>query len=255
MVPIRTEDLWPRLPRSSHPWRLRRLAQSPELEAQPELEDSYLVALAKRGSADAYDRIVKRYRGFVRLKASSYFLLGGDGEDLIQEGLLGLYKAIRDFRTDRESSFRNFAELCITRQIITAVKTARRNKHSPLNQYVSFAQTPAGRRRPRPPWRRSCRGPVSDDPAERVIATEELQSLVSCLSSVLSELESHVLSLYLDGHSYEAIGERLECDTKTVDNALQRVKRKVSTPPRLARGADLVGRFPVRREQTQRRAG
>ena len=113
-------------------------------EAQPELEDSYLVALAKRGSADAYDRIVKRYRGFVRLKASSYFLLGGDSDDLIQEGLLGLYKAIRDFRSDRESSFRNFAELCITRQIITAVKTASRNKHAPLNQYVSFAQTPAG---------------------------------------------------------------------------------------------------------------
>src|SRR5207247_11376217 len=91
----------------------------------------------------AYRRIVKRYRGFVPLKASSYFLLAGDTEDLIQEGLLGLYKAVRDFRTDRESSFRNFAELCITRQIITAVKTASRNKHAPLNQYVSFAQTPA----------------------------------------------------------------------------------------------------------------
>src|SRR5688572_32839953 len=102
-------------------------------EAQPELDDHYLVALAKRGSADAYDRIVKRYRGFVRLKASSYFLLGGGADDLIQEGLLGLYKAIRDYRTDRESSFRNFAELCITRQIITAVKTASPNKHAPRN--------------------------------------------------------------------------------------------------------------------------
>ena len=89
-------------------------------EAQPELDDHYLVALAKRGSADAYDRLVRRYRGFVRLKSSSYFLLGGDSEDLIQEGLLGLYKAVRDYRSDRESSFRNFAELCITRQIITA---------------------------------------------------------------------------------------------------------------------------------------
>jgi RNA polymerase sporulation-specific sigma factor len=197
-------------------------------EAQPELEDSYLVALAKRGSADAYDRIVRRYRGFVRLKASSYFLLGGDGEDLIQEGLLGLYKAIRDYRSDRESSFRNFAELCITRQIITAVKTASRNKHAPLNQYVSFAQTPAGAGDSETTLEEVLPGPGSEDPSERVIATEELQSLVSCLSSVLSELESHVLSLYLDGHSYEAIGERLECDTKTVDNALQRVKRKVS---------------------------
>jgi RNA polymerase sigma-H factor len=196
-------------------------------EPQAELDDTYLVALAKRGSADAYERIVKRYRGFVRLKASSYFLLGGDPQDLIQEGLVGLYKAIRDFRSDRESSFRNFAELCITRQIITAVKTASRNKHAPLNQYVSFAQTPAAAGESETTLEEILPGPASEDPAQRVIATEELQALVACLSSVLSELESRVLSLYLDGHSYEAIGERLECDTKTVDNALQRVKRKV----------------------------
>ena len=105
---------------------------------------AFLIALAKQGNADAYHRLVRRYYGFVRLKASSYFLAGGDAEDLIQEGLVGLYKAIRDYRTDRESSFRNFAELCITRQIITAVKTATRNKHTPLNQYVSFSSTPAG---------------------------------------------------------------------------------------------------------------
>jgi RNA polymerase sporulation-specific sigma factor len=202
-------------------------ATSRRSEPQAELDDTYLVALAKRGSADAYERIVKRYRGFVRLKASSYFLLGGDPEDLIQEGLVGLYKAIRDFRSDRESSFRNFAELCITRQIITAVKTASRNKHAPLNQYVSFAQTPAAAGETETTLEEILPGPSSEDPAQRVIATEELQALVACMSSVLSELESRVLSLYLDGHSYEAIGERLECDTKTVDNALQRVKRKV----------------------------
>jgi RNA polymerase sporulation-specific sigma factor len=196
-------------------------------EPQAELDDTYLVALAKRGSSDAYDRIIKRYRGFVRLKASSYFLLGGDPQDLIQEGLVGLYKAIRDFRSDRESSFRNFAELCITRQIITAVKTASRNKHAPLNQYVSFAQTPATAGETETTLEEILPGPASEDPAQRVIATEELQALVACMSSVLSELESRVLSLYLDGHSYETIGERLECDTKTVDNALQRVKRKV----------------------------
>jgi RNA polymerase sporulation-specific sigma factor len=196
-------------------------------DSQPELEDTYLVALAKRGSADAYERIIKRYRGFVRLKASSYFLLGGDSEDLIQEGLVGLYKAIRDFRTDRESSFRNFAELCITRQIITAVKTASRNKHAPLNQYVSFAQSPASGEA-ETTLEEILPGPLSEEPSQRAIATEELQALVSCLSSVLSELESRVLSLYLDGYSYEQIGERLECDTKTVDNALQRVKRKVA---------------------------
>jgi RNA polymerase sporulation-specific sigma factor len=197
-------------------------------EAQPELDDHYLVALAKRGSADAYDRIVRRYRGFVRLKSSSYFLLGGDSEDLIQEGMVGLYKAIRDYRTDRESSFRNFAELCITRQIITAVKTASRNKHAPLNQYVSFAQTPAAAGDSETTLEEILPGPISDDPVDRVIATEELRSLVSCLGDVLSELESRVLSLYLDGYSYEVVAERLECDTKTVDNALQRVKRKVA---------------------------
>ena len=198
-------------------------------DPRPELEDTYLVALAKKGSADAYERIVKRYRGFVRLKASSYFLLGGDSEDLIQEGLVGLYKAIRDFRTDRESSFRNFAELCITRQIITAVKTASRNKHAPLNQYVSFAQSPAASGDADTTLEEILPGPISEEPAQRAIASEELSALVSCLSSVLSELESRVLSLYLDGHSYEATAERLECDTKTVDNALQRVKRKVGS--------------------------
>ena len=204
------------------------LAAAPKRQAQPELDDHYLVALAKRGSADAYERLVKRYRGFVRLKSSSYFLLGGDSDDLIQEGMVGLYKAIRDYRTDRESSFRNFAELCIQRQIITAVKTASRNKHSPLNQYVSFAQTPAAAGESETTLEEILPGPISDDPSDRVIATEELRSLVSCLSSVLSELESRVLSLYLDGCSYELIGEKLECDTKTVDNALQRVKRKVA---------------------------
>ena len=196
--------------------------------SQVELEDNYLIALAKQGRPDAYDRIVKRYFGFVRLKASSYFLIGGDSDDLIQEGLVGLYKAVRDFRTDRESSFRNFAELCITRQIITAVKTSTRNKHTPLNEYVSFSQSPAASAGDGDPTLDELLpGPTAHDPVNQVISTEELQSLVGCLSSVLSELESSVLSLYLDGYSYETVAERLECDTKTVDNALQRVKRKV----------------------------
>jgi len=201
---------------------------APKTQAQAELEDNYLIALAKQGRSDAYDRIVKRYYGFVRLKASSYFLIGGDGDDLIQEGLVGLYKAVRDFRTDRESSFRNFAELCITRQIITAVKTSTRNKHTPLNEYVSFSQAPAAAGGDGDPtFDELLPGPSARDPVNQVISTEELQSLVACLSSVLSELESSVLSLYLDGHSYELVAERLACDTKTVDNALQRVKRKV----------------------------
>src|SRR3954453_8373213 len=198
-------------------------------KSQPEgeLDDHYLIALAKQGRRDAYDRIVRRYHGFVRLKASSYFLIGGGSHDLIQEGLLGLYKAVRDYRTDRESSFRNFAELCITRQIITAVKTSTRNKHTPLNQYVSFSQTPAAGGASEPTLDEVLPGPTIHDPVNQVISTEELHSLVACLSSVLSDLESRVLSLYLDGYSYEVIGERLGCDTKTVDNALQRVKRKV----------------------------
>jgi RNA polymerase sporulation-specific sigma factor len=206
------------------------ISQSPLARsgAQLELEDNYLIALAKQGRPDAYDKIVRRYYGFVRLKASSYFLIGGDADDLIQEGLVGLYKAVRDFRTDRESSFRNFAELCITRQIITAVKTSTRNKHTPLNEYVSFSQTPAASGgEGDPTLDEMLPGPTAHDPVNQVISTEELHSLVGCLSSVLSELESSVLSLYLDGRSYEAVAERLDCDTKTVDNALQRVKRKV----------------------------
>jgi RNA polymerase sporulation-specific sigma factor len=198
--------------------------------SQLQVEDGFLIALAKQGNPDAYDRLVRRYYGFVRLKASSYFLAGGDRDDLIQEGLVGLYKAIRDYRTDRESSFRNFAELCITRQIITAVKTATRNKHTPLNQYLSFSSSPSNSvGEGEPTLDEVIPGPSVNDPVNQVISSEELQALVACLSTVLSELESRVLSLYLDGHSYEDVGKRLDCDTKTVDNALQRVKRKVGT--------------------------
>jgi RNA polymerase sporulation-specific sigma factor len=200
---------------------------STKSQGQLQVDDGYLIALAKQGDPTAYDRIVRRYYGFVRLKASSYFLTGGDSDDLIQEGLVGLYKAVRDYRTDRESSFRNFAELCITRQIITAVKTATRNKHMPLNQYVSFSSTPASSVDGEPTLDEILPGPAVHDPVNQVISSEEIQSLVACLSSALSELESRVLSLYLDGNSYEQIGERIGCDTKTVDNALQRVKRKV----------------------------
>ncbi len=207
---------------------MARISQNSQ--SQLPLEDGFLIALAKQGNPDAYDRLVRRYYGFVRLKASSYFLAGGDSDDLIQEGLVGLYKAIRDYRTDRESSFRNFAELCITRQIITAVKTATRNKHTPLNQYLSFSSSPSSSAgEGEPTLDEVIPGPSVNDPVNQVISSEELQALVACLSTVLSELESRVLSLYLDGHSYEDVGKRLDCDTKTVDNALQRVKRKVGT--------------------------
>jgi RNA polymerase sporulation-specific sigma factor len=155
-----------------------------KLSARPQalvqVDDGYLLALAKQGSRDAYDRLVRRYYSFVRLKASSYFLIGGDSEDLIQEGLVGLYKAIRDYRSDRESSFRNFAELCITRQIITAVKTATRNKHTPLNGYISFSSTPAGAPDSEPTLDEMLPGPGAADPVNQVISSEELRALVAC---------------------------------------------------------------------------
>lgn len=196
---------------------------------EPKVDDDFLVALAKRGDTTARNRLVRRYQSFVRLKVSSYFLAGGDTDDLLQEGLVGLYKAIRDYRGDRESSFRNFAELCITRQIITAVKTATRKKHVPLNQYVSFSSTPAVSGDEPATLEQLLPGPQAREPVNQVISSEELRSLVGCLSTSLSGLEGRVLALYLDGCSYEGIGARLGCETKTVDNALQRVKRKVAS--------------------------
>jgi RNA polymerase sporulation-specific sigma factor len=188
--------------------------------------DEGLVRRARAGDGQAMDQIISRYRGFVRLKASAYFLAGGDSEDLIQEGLIGLFKAVRDYRPEREASFRSFAELCVTRQIITAIKTAARNKHTPLNTYVSFSNTRAGSEQETTLADVLPDDPVTD-PINQAISTEELQSLVECLGKVLSPLESQVLAMYLEGRSYEEVAERLECNPKSVDNALQRVKRKV----------------------------
>ena len=201
---------------------------TPAQRAERELEDLQLVIRARNGDGKSMDTLIRRYTGFVRLKASSYFLAGGDSEDLIQEGLIGLYKAVRDVRSDKETSFRSFAELCITRQIITAIKTATRFKHSPLNTYVSFSQTPAGQES-----EGDCTlgdalpGSIVDEPSIVVISTEELQSLVFCLGTGLSKLEADALRLYLEGSSYEEMAGELDVDTKTIDNALQRVKRKI----------------------------
>jgi RNA polymerase sporulation-specific sigma factor len=202
----------------------------PAHRVQRELEDLQLVVKARNGDGQALDQLIRRYTGFVRLKASSYFLAGGDSEDLIQEGLIGLYKAVRDFRADKETSFRSFAELCVTRQIITAIKTATRFKHAPLNTYVSFSHTPAGQDSDSEvTLGDALPGPGVDDPSVCVISTEELQSLVFTLGSGLSQLEADALRLYLEGSSYEEMAEELGCDTKTIDNALQRVKRKILT--------------------------
>jgi RNA polymerase sporulation-specific sigma factor len=188
---------------------------------------------ARNGDGRAQDELIRRYTGFVRLKASSYFLAGGESEDLVQEGLIGLYKAVRDFRTDKETSFRSFAELCVTRQIITAIKTATRLKHQPLNHYVSFGQTPAGQDSDGDcTLGEALPGSRVDDPSLRVISSEELQSLVFCLGTTLSQLEADALRMYLEGSSYEQMADELDCDTKTIDNALQRVKRKVITHQR-----------------------
>jgi RNA polymerase sigma-H factor len=208
-------------------------APKPAHKIQRELEDLQLVLKARNGSQQALDDLMRRYTGFVRLKASSYFLAGGDSDDLVQEGMIGLYKAVRDFRADKETSFRSFAELCVTRQIITAIKTATRYKHAPLNNYVSFSQTPAGQ------------DPDSDctlgdalpgshvhDPSVAVISSDELKSLVFCLGTGLSPLEAEALRMYLEGSSYEDMAEGLGCDTKAIDNALQRVKRKILTHQR-----------------------
>ena len=209
------------------PARPAAAPRSPD-KGQRELEDLQLVLRARNGDKAALELLISRYTGFVRLKASSYFLAGGDEKDLIQEGLVGLFKAVRDFRTDKDTSFRSFAELCVTRQIITAIKTATRFKHAPLNSYVSFSQTPAGH-----DSEGECTvgealpGPAVDDPAVCVISSEELESLVFCLGTGLSKLESDALRLYLEGSSYEQMAEQLSCDTKTIDNALQRVKRKI----------------------------
>src|ERR671938_1909252 len=196
-------------------------------KARRELEDLQLVLRSRNGDQAALDLLIRRYTGFVRLKASSYFLAGGDAEDLVQEGLIGLYKAVRDFRADKETSFRSFAELCVTRQIITAIKTATRFKHAPLNTYVSFSHTPAGQEGDDCTLGDALPGPSVNDPSVRVISTEELQALVGCLSTTLSPLEADALRLYLEGSSYEEMAAELGCDTKTIDNALQRVKRKV----------------------------
>ncbi len=214
------------------PARTATALRTPQ-KAQRELEDLQLVLRARNGDGGARDQLIRRYTSFVRMKASSYFLAGGDSEDLVQEGLIGLCKAVRDFRPDKETSFRSFAELCVTRQIITAIKTATRFKHQALNNYVSFSHTPAGQ-----DPEGDCTlgdalpGPSVDDPSVCVISSEELTSLVFCLGSGLSKLESDALRMYLEGSSYEDMAEELAVDTKAIDNALQRVKRKILTHQR-----------------------
>lgn len=190
------------------------------------MQDEEVVEIARSGSVAAQEYLINKYKSFVRAKARSYFLIGADREDIIQEGMIGLYKAIRDFRSDKLASFKAFAELCITRQIITAIKTATRQKHIPLNSYVSLN---------RPIYDEDSDRTLLDimpgsqvlDPEELVINTEEVGFMEDTITEILSELEWQVLNSYLDGKSYLEIACDLNRHVKSIDNALQRVKRKL----------------------------
>ncbi|MGI6359304.1 MAG: RNA polymerase sporulation sigma factor SigH [Bacillota bacterium] len=185
-----------------------------------------VVESAKQGSTYALEYLINKYKAFVRAKAKSYFLIGADREDIIQEGMIGLYKAIRDFRADKLSSFRAFAELCITRQIITAIKTATRQKHIPLNSYVSLNKPIYDEESDRT-LLDVLSGNKITDPEELMINQEEFRDIELCMGELLSDLEWKVLMSYLDGKSYQEIAGDLDRHVKSVDNALQRVKRKV----------------------------
>src|SRR5450830_1834594 len=191
-----------------------------------ESADFALVQAYRRGSQAALDALMLRYHQFVRLKASSYFLAGGDAEDLIQEGMLGLYKAVRDYRDDRLALFRSFAELCITRQIITAIKTATRQKHIPLNSYVSLNKPIYDEDSDRT-LLDVISGSKITDPEELIISREEFDDIEEKMGEILSSLEWKVLMSYLEGKSYQEIAEDLKRHVKSIDNALQRVKRKL----------------------------
>ena len=189
------------------------------------LSDEEIVALVHLGNSDALDFLITKYRIFVKAKARSYFLIGADREDIVQEGMIGLYKAIRDFKGDKLSSFRAFAELCVTRQIITAIKTATRQKHIPLNSYVSLDK-PIYDEESERTLLDIITGPVTEDPEDLMINREEYSNLEDKMAEVLSDLEQQVLSLYLEGRSYIEISELLNRHVKSIDNALQRVKKK-----------------------------
>jgi RNA polymerase sigma-H factor len=192
-----------------------------------ELTDEELVLLYRRGDGFALETLLGKYRNFARMKARSYFLVGADKEDIIQEGMIGLYKAIRDFNPDRQAAFRAFAELCITRQIITAIKTATRQKHIPLNSYISLSKPLAADGDEDRSLADVLHSPETSDPAELLISSEELRSMKLCFAEILSDFETDVLHLYVEGKSYQEIGQFLGRHVKAIDNALQRIKRKV----------------------------
>lgn len=188
--------------------------------------DEEVAMAAKNGCEIAQEYLIHKYRNFVKAKARSYFLIGADREDIIQEGMIGLYKAIRDFKEDKLSSFRAFAELCITRQIITAIKTATRQKHIPLNSYVSLNKPIYDEDSDRT-LLDILSGAKITDPEELMINREEYNNIELKMGEILSDLEWKVLMYYLEGKSYQEIATELNRHVKSIDNALQRVKRKL----------------------------
>jgi len=195
--------------------------------ALAELSDDELVARFQGGDNDSLDVLLQRYRRFTRAKARGYFLIGADSDDIEQEGMIGLFKAVRDFRPDRQASFRAFAELCITRQIITAIKTATRQKHQPLNSYLSLSGTRPGEENGSGTVEEVLEAKGLIDPIEFIISMEDLRSMRRMMSEMLSKLEVEVLRLYVEGKSYQEIAEVLGRHVKSIDNALQRIKRKL----------------------------
>lgn len=190
------------------------------------MTDEDIVEEARTGDTQAMEYLIRKYKNFVKVKAKAYFLVGADKEDIIQEGMIGLFKATRDYRRDKLTSFKAFAELCITRQIITAIKTATRQKHIPLNSYVSLNKPLYDDESDRTLLDVISGGKVTD-PEELIISSEELYSMENKIVELLSDLEWEVLMAYLDGKSYQEIADELKRHVKSIDNALQRVKRKL----------------------------
>jgi RNA polymerase sporulation-specific sigma factor len=200
--------------------------RGPEYVAFLGMTDEQVVALAQGGNMLAHEYILDKYKNFVKSKAHAYFLIGADREDIVQEGMIGLFKAVRDFRSDKLSSFRAFAELCVIRQIITAIKTATRQKHIPLNSYVSLNRPIYDEESDRTLMDVLSEGRVAS-PEDLIINNEDYLQIESEISGMLSDLEKSVLSSYLQGKSYQEIAEDLNRHVKSIDNALQRIKRKL----------------------------
>ena len=188
------------------------------------IKDEELISRFKNGESEILDYLMEKYKNMVRKKARTMFLIGGENDDLIQEGMIGLFKAIRDYRSDRETSFFHFAELCINRQLYSAVEASNRKKHAPLNSYVSFYSEVSEEGQPLAEYLESER---SDNPEQRMIDQENFELFLKKVRQSLSKMECEVLDDYLSGLNYQQIAEKMKKSPKAIDNALQRIKTKI----------------------------